>query len=211
MAGSSINLRRRLIRALLIVLGLWLIFCVALAGVVYGYGLTDRAQHEDVIVVLGSGLNPDLSPGPGLIRRADRAAELWKAGYAPAIICSGGYTSSAQRSEAEGCAQVLSADGIPVEDVLLEKQSRSTEENALYSHQMMQAHGWKTALVVSDGFHLLRATWIFSTEGIPISTSPSVPAPIPVLLFALAREVVALHWQVFKTILHLPVTFVPWL
>ena len=117
-----------------------------------------------MIIVLGSGLNPDLTPGPALTRRAERAAELWKAGYAPAIICSGGYTTSAIRSEAFGCGQVLRANGVPLDAIILEARSRSTEENALYSHEIMQDHGWTTALVVSDGYHLLRATWIFSLQ-----------------------------------------------
>jgi uncharacterized SAM-binding protein YcdF (DUF218 family) len=74
----------------------------------------------------------------------------------------------------------------------------------------MNARGWKTALVVSDGYHLLRATWIFSAEGIEFSTTPASQPPFFNLVTSLAREVVALHWQVLKTVLGLPVTFVPW-
>ncbi len=200
---------RRIRRIVLILLGVWLIICVMLAGVVYVYGLTDRAQPEDVIVVLGSGLAPDLSPSPGLIRRANHAADLWKAHYAPEIICSGGYTTSSQRSEADGCAQVLQADGVPADAIILEKQSRSTEENAFYSDQIMEAHGWKTALVVSDGFHLLRASWIFAQQNIPITTSPGVMPPFFTEVYDLGREVIGLHWQLFKSVLNLPITYVP--
>ena len=205
-----LRINRRLRRVILIALGAWLIVCVVLGIVVFVYGLQDRAQHEDVIIVLGSGLNRDLSPNPATIRRGERAAALWKAGYAPMLICSGGYATWASRSEADGCAQVLRENGVPADVILLEQQSRSTEENALYSHQIMQAHGWKTALVVSDGYHLLRATWIFSAEGITGSTSPAPLPPFLNLLSSTLREVVALHWQVFKTLLGLPVTYVPW-
>ncbi|HVU13908.1 MAG TPA: YdcF family protein [Phototrophicaceae bacterium] len=201
---------RRIRRIVLILLGVWLIGCVLLAGVVYVYGLTDRAQPEDVIIVLGSGLAPDLSPSPGLIRRADHAADLWKAHYAPQIICSGGYTSSPQRSEADGCAQVLQADGVPAAAIILEKHSRSTEENAFYSRQIMAAHGWKKALVVSDGFHLLRATWIFAQQGVAMTTSPCALPPFFTEVYDLGREVVGLHWQLFKSALNLPITYVPW-
>ena len=214
MAASSTERRRglpRLRRLILIAFVGWLIGCVIVGLIVYLYGLTDRAQPADVIIVLGSGLNADLTPGPALIRRASRAADLWKAGYAPMIICSGGYAEWAARSEADGCAEVLRAHGVPADRIILEQQSRSTEENALYSHQIMRAHGWNSALVVSDGYHLLRATWIFSAEGIAASYSPAAQPPFFDLLYSITREVVALHWQVLKTVLHLPVTYVPWL
>ncbi len=218
MSASSTNARtwlrfnrRRLLRALLFLVGVWLVACCAMAIGVVVYGQTDRAQPADVIVVLGSGLNPDLTPGPALTRRSERAADLWKAGYASAIICSGGYTTSAIRSEAFGCGQVLRANGVPLDAIILEASSRSTEENAYYSHEIMQDHGWTTALVVSDAYHLLRATWIFSLQDYQFSTTPAVSPPPLDLVKAVAREVIALHWQAFKTIFHLPYTYVPYL
>jgi uncharacterized SAM-binding protein YcdF (DUF218 family) len=205
------RVNRRLLRILLILLGVWFVVCLIIAGVVYGYGLTDRAEPEGVIIVLGSGLNRNLSPGPSLRSRSERAAALWHEGYAPMIICSGGYARSATRSEADGCAEVLLDNGVPADAIILEEQARSTEENAAYTHQIMRERGWDTALVVSDGYHLLRATWIFSQEGMTFTTSPSTTPPrFFNYLIALAREVVALHWQVFKTIFNLPYTFVPW-
>ncbi len=203
--------RRRLLRALLILIGVWLIVCCALAISVVVYGQTNRAQPADVIIVLGSGLNRDLTPGRALTRRSEHAVDLWKAGYAPVIICSGGYTAGLSRAEASGCAEVLRANGVPADAILIEDRSRSTEENALYSHEIMQDHGWTAALIVSDGYHLLRATWIFSLQDIQFSTSPAALPPPFDLVKAVAREVVALHWQAFKAIFHLPYTYVPYL
>ena len=195
----------------MVIFGGWLVVCLLLAGVVYGYGLTDRAQPEDVIIVLGSGLNRNLMPGPSLRHRSERAAALWHAGYAPIIICSGGYARWATRSEADGCAEVLRENGVPDDAIILEEQARSTEENAAYTHQIMRERGWDTALVVSDGYHLLRATWIFTQEGMIFTTSSTTtPPPFLNYVIAVAREVIALHWQLFKTILGLPYTFVPW-
>ena len=203
--------RRHLLRALLILIGVWLIVCCALAISVVVYGQTDRAQPADVIIVLGSGLNRDLTPGWALTRRSEHAADLWKAGYAPAIICSGGLTQDFPRSEADGCAEVLRANDVPADAITLEDRSRSTEENAFYSREIMQDHGWTTALIVSDGYHLLRATWIFSLQDYHFSTSPAVLPPPFDLVKAVVREVVALHWQAFKTIFHLPYSYVPYL
>ena len=100
----------------------------------------------------------------------------------------------------------------PLAPITLEERSRSTIENAAYTREIMDANGWDTALVVSDGYHLLRATWILSQEDMTFTTSPaSTPPRLFNHLTAIAREVVALHWQLLKTVLGLPYTFVPWL
>ena len=206
------RISRRLLRVVLVLAGAWLTLCIVLASAVHFYGLTDRAEPEDVIIVLGSGLNRNGTPGPSLRNRSERAAALWHAGYAPMIICSGGYARTASRSEASGCAEVLRENGVPESAIILEEQARSTEENAVYSHRIMRERGWETALVVSDGYHLLRATWILSQEGMTFTTSPATTPPRFINhLVAIAREVVALLWQLLKTVLGLPYTFVPWL
>jgi hypothetical protein len=59
-------------------------------------------------------LERDNRPGPALTRRANHAAELWKRGLAPAIICTGGITGRENtRSEASACSELLRAAGVP--------------------------------------------------------------------------------------------------
>jgi uncharacterized SAM-binding protein YcdF (DUF218 family) len=205
-------MRKRLLRILLIGAGVWLLIACALGLTVIAYAGTDRAETADVIVVLGAGLRRNGEPGPALTRRSVRAAELYAQGYAPAILCSGGYPlRSVPRSEAEGCRDVLIDHGVPPDAIWIEDQSRSTEENAVYTREIMTANGWDSALIVSDGYHLLRAGWIFQQLGIHASSSPASAPPTFNLLTSVAREVVALHWQVVKTILNLPFSYVPWL
>ena len=45
----------------------------------------------DAIVVLGARVNADGSPGSDLTSRTYHAVDLWLAGYAPHIICTGGF------------------------------------------------------------------------------------------------------------------------
>ena len=204
-------LKRRIVRIFAILLLAWMMLCVALAGVVFAYSRSDGAQHADLIVVLGAGLRRDGRPGPAIVRRGEHAAQLYAEGYAPVILCSGGFAINQTRSEADACREVLLENGVPEDAILLEDRSRSTEENALYTHELMLANGWDTLLVVSDGYHLLRTQWIFSRQGLSIYTSPSADPPLLNHLFSLGREVVALHWQLFKTIFNLPATYVPYL
>jgi uncharacterized SAM-binding protein YcdF (DUF218 family) len=190
-------------------IAVWLLINVVLTVSVYVYGRTDRAETADVIVVLGSGLRRDNRPGPALVRRSTQAAELYAQGFASHVICTGGYTVGRERSEADGCREVLEANGVPASAISLEARSRSTEENALYTQEIMTANGWETALLVSDGYHLLRAQWIFSDEGIAVSTSPASDPTRFSHVIATLREVVALNWQAFKTVFNLPFTYVP--
>jgi uncharacterized SAM-binding protein YcdF (DUF218 family) len=204
-------LKRRIVRAVLVLLVVWMLVCVALAGVVFAYSRADGAQPADVIVVLGAGLSRDGRPGPAIVRRGEHAAELYTEGYAPRLICSGGYAINRMRSEADACREVLLANGVPEDAIIIEDRSRSTEENALYTQEIMQANDWDTALVVSDGYHLLRTHWIFAQQGMSIYTSPAADPPLINHIISIGREVVALHWLAFKTIFHIPATYVPYL
>ena len=202
---------KRLLRLGIGLMTLWLVLVLALGVIIHAYGWVDRAQHADVIIVLGAGLRRDGRPGPALTRRSIHAAALWQQRYASHIICSGGRPDQlTPRSEAEVCAEILREHGVPADAIVLEERSRSTEENAIESKQVMAANGWKTALLVSDTFHMLRANWIFNLYGLDVSLSPVTetrPAPFDYVV-AISREILALHWQVFKEVFHLPITYV---
>lgn len=204
--------RRRLIWIGLITTFTYLIVSVALALAVYSYGRFREAPDEryDVIIVLGSGLTRRGAPGPALIRRSREGAELWQAGYAPNIICTGGVSAYATRSEADGCREILLREGVAPAAISLEERSRSTEENALYAGEIMRANGWHNALIVSDAYHLLRAEWIFRDSGIAGTTAPPDTRP-PVFTYATSifREVIALQWYAFKSLFGIDATYVP--
>jgi len=203
---------RRLLRLALTVIIVWGIGAVILSVVIVAYGETDRAERADVIIVLGAGIRMDGRPGPGLLRRATHAAILYEQGYADNVICAGGFpTRGVQRSEADACREVLEARGVPRAAIYLEESSRSTEENAVYSKIIMEENGWQRALVVSDPYHLLRANVIFNQAGVTHTSSPAVSPSLGQYAPSVIREVVALHWQVFKTVLNLPYSYVPWL
>jgi uncharacterized SAM-binding protein YcdF (DUF218 family) len=200
---------RRLTKAVLLLLALWLWQVILALLVINAYGRVDRAQPADVIIVLGAGLRRNNMPGPALTRRAAHAAGLWHDGIAPTVLCTGGNPGNRDRSEADACAELLLSAGLPAEAIVQEDRSRSTEENALYSKELMDERGWNTAILVSDGFHLFRANHIFSVAGIQVYPSPvteSQPRPAELFVFTL-REVAALHWQLFKEAFNIPVTY----
>lgn len=201
---------RRFRQVLLVCFVLLFLFEIGLAASIHLFGLSDYTRPVDAIIVLGAGLNPDNTPTPSMIRRADHAAALWKQGIAAHIICSGGYPGRATVSEASACETALLAAGVPASAIILEEASRSTEENAFETHTIMQANGWQTAVIVSDGYHLLRANWLFQMSGVTAYPSP-VTESYPTLteyVISVLREIAALHWQVVKEIFGFQITYI---
>jgi uncharacterized SAM-binding protein YcdF (DUF218 family) len=184
------------------------LWCVCLA-LLDAYGMQDGTQPADVIVVLGARVYPGGRLGPSLTRRTRHAVALFRAGLAKAIVCSGGVGQDPP-SEAEAACGLAETLGVPASALVLESQARSTEENALYTAALMRAHGWRTALISTDSFHLYRADLLFTRAGVVAYPSPAqiTEGPMNPLERYLreCRELVALLWYWLKTALSLPIT-----
>ena len=202
------RLWRRLLGGLLLGAVLYL---VALLALIWQAGDSDAARESDIIIVLGAGLRRDGRPGAALTRRSLHGAALWHAGMARRVLCTGGQAESQWRAEADACRELLLASGLPDEAILLERRSRSTEENALHSAALMRQLGLRSAILVTDQYHMLRAGWLFRRQGIDIATSavPSIRMGRIMFLPYALREIAALHWQLFKDALGLPQTHMP--
>lgn len=198
-------------RVLRFVVVAWVVADVVIGIAVHRYGRPVPLRQADVIVVLGSAVNRDGSAGPTLARRSRYAAALWKDGHAPVLLCTGGQAQGSSQSEAAACKEVLVDSGVDARAIYLEDRSHSTEENALHSRRIMQAQGWRHALLVTDPFHMLRAGWIFADYGLSCDAAPVPRDQIATgwYLNRLGREVMALQWQALKTLLRLPATSVP--
>ncbi|HEY4690425.1 MAG TPA: YdcF family protein [Anaerolineae bacterium] len=165
--------RSRLLRFGLVAALLALIGLAVMIAVIDAYGLVDRAQPADVIVVLGARVYPDGQPGPSLARRADHALSLYRRGYASHIICTGGLDEPGSVSEARAACERIVAEGAPRQAVILEERATSTEENAAFTAAIMRERGWHSAIIASDGYHLLRAAWMFQRAGVEVYPSPA--------------------------------------
>jgi uncharacterized SAM-binding protein YcdF (DUF218 family) len=197
------RLFRRLWRLALVLLVGWLTVCVVLAAIIHRTGSIDQPGRTDVIVVLGAALSRDGTPYKALIRRSEHAAQLWKAGRAGMVMCTGGIGSHVRvpRSEADGCREVLLRAGVPAAAIVLEDTSRNTEEQARRIHDIMVGHGWKRATLVSDSYHVFRAGYIARGVGIDVVLSPVPSARIDspaFYVFSLVREVAAMHRQALQ-------------
>jgi uncharacterized SAM-binding protein YcdF (DUF218 family) len=134
----------------------------------------------DAIVVLAAGAipptpwGPDGVIGPGTYVRCQHAAWLYKNVKAVPIITSGGALGGGLRpvSYAEMMRSLLIEQGVPAADIWLEPDSRNTYENTLYSARILREHGIQKAALVTEAYHMPRATLCLRKQGVTV-----VPAP----------------------------------
>lgn len=137
------------------------------------YGLVARTGGADFVIVLGAGLRPDGGVPPLLASRLERAREVWDAldrqaaDFRPMLVLSGGKGDDERRSEASAMAAWLVERGFPADRLLLEDQSRTTEENLVFSKAIVDdlRPGARVTVVTSD-FHAFRAALLARRLGI---------------------------------------------
>lgn len=175
MAGSR-GCAARAVRAagliLLLAAALAVIAFALLAWQVDRLGGRDDARPADAIVVLGARVDPDGRPGSDLTSRTYHAVDLWLAGYAPRIICTGGFKDDAL-SAASVCRRFAIELGVPADQVWLADGTTNTIEDAAATARVMAGHGWRSAILVSHPLHLYRARWLFRRAGVDAVTSPT--------------------------------------
>jgi len=71
--------------------------------------------------------------------RVETAARLWREGYFPWSIVSGGVTSGSEQSECMIIKAAMVAAGIPADRILEEHRAMNTGENVIYSLPIIDA------------------------------------------------------------------------
>ncbi len=190
---------RRFLRAamcaLLLLIALAVLAFAFLAAQVDRLGRQDHARPSDVIVVLGARVNADGSPGSDLTSRTYRAVDLWQAGYAPYMICTGGFKDE-PLSAAAVCKRFAVSLGVPAERIGLADGSANTIEDAQVTAALMAANSLRTAILVSHPLHLYRARWLFHRAGVDAVTSPTTTSTerifLPLRIWYAVREATAI-------------------
>ncbi len=131
------------------------------------YRLHKKSETEYVIV-LGCGILPDGRVTPLLRGRLDAAISAYEAGGRRAkIIVSGGQGSDEVVSEACAMANYLREQGIRGDDIILEDESTTTEENLRNSLAIMNARGGaRHCTIATSSYHCLRAAMFARRLGI---------------------------------------------
>ena len=72
---------------------------------------------------------------------------------------------------------MLESDGVPEGAITLEDQARDTVQNIQFSRAIMAAHGWRTAILVTEPHHIKRAMLIAQDAGLAVRASPASASP----------------------------------
>ena len=112
----------------------------------------------EYIIIHGCGLLDGIRVSKLLSNRIDKAIQVFHKGKDKAmIICSGGKGNDEKISEAEAIASYLKEKGISEDQVLLEDRSTSTEENLIYSNDLIRSRGGgRRIALVSSNYHIFR-------------------------------------------------------
>lgn len=161
--------RRRVIVALLCaVVALWLGSAVS----VFWLASHDGAARADAIVVLGAAQYRG-RPSPVLRARLDHAVALFAQGFAPRLVLTGGIAEGDTASEAAVSRTYVMRAGVPDSAILLENDGRTTQQSLHAVARLLEARGLQRVILVSDPFHLLRASVVARRNGLAVRTSPT--------------------------------------
>lgn len=142
----------------------------------------------DTAVVLGGGTDPSIYPRSGVevSGAGDRvlyAARLYKEGKVQHILLSGGeieWLTTSTSSPAEDMAALLTEMGVPPHALWLEKESRNTHENALFSQKILEEKGVQKVLLITSAMHMPRSVALFEKLGVQV-----IPLPVD---YAVTRQ-----------------------
>ena len=112
----------------------------------------DTLEKADAIIILEG----------DLLVRVPEGARLYKEGWAPIVVISGGDTD--QPAYAVPASQMLPAllkEGVPREAVILEEKPQNTRDQAVEIMKLARERGWKSIILVASHYHQYRAFLTF--------------------------------------------------
>lgn len=125
-----------------------------LVAVGHALRVQDPLERADAIIAISGDTGP----------RVRAAVALWKEGYAEMLIFAGGALDPASPSSGELMKRQAIALGVPDEAILVEPESKTTDENAERVAVLMEEAGLKSAILVTSAFHQRRASMHFARE-----------------------------------------------
>ena len=138
---------------------------------------SETKVRSDVILVLGAKSYHGNSYNPCLVYRVSHAVDLYKARYAPKILVSGGFDKEDHVSEAGTMKKIAIKLGASPNDILLETLSSSTYENFLFSQKLLKSSGLNSVIIVTEPFHVARASLVADKLGIKYTISSASTSP----------------------------------
>lgn len=159
-------------RLLWLVVAALVVVVVVTAVRVVVEGRDDEARASDVLVVLGAA-QLDGEPGPVLTDRLEHALDLYEQGVAPVVVTTGGNRPGDRFTEAGAGREWLAARGVPQDALVAVEAGDDTLGSLEATARVLDERGWRSAVVVTDGPHVLRSRTMLADLGIDSVASPA--------------------------------------
>lgn len=140
---------------------------------------TNLGDYWQAIVLLGGGSRPSTPeygsevPLAHTLERIRFAATLHKRTGLPLLVSGGKVFAGDGKSEAQLMSEILLQD-YGIKPRWIEGDSRTTAENAIYSHSALSADGVDKVLLVTHAMHMRRAELAFGRQGFAIKPAPTI-------------------------------------
>jgi uncharacterized SAM-binding protein YcdF (DUF218 family) len=154
----------------------FLLFVLVVVFAFVAHAVMDDAREQqlqtaDAIVVFGAA-EYDGRPSPVFRARLDHAYDIFRKGFAPMVITTGGAAADPNYSEGGVGHDYLMRRGIPEMALIAETQASDTSESAQRVGVIMRANRLKTCLAVSDAYHVFRIRKMLEHEGLKVYVAP---------------------------------------
>ena len=123
-----------------------------------------KRRGADYIIVLGAGVIGDRVT-PLLAARIDKGIELLHDNPDAVLILSGGQGPGEDIAEGEAMARYAEQKGVDLGKIIVEGKSTSTEENLLFSRELMDRDRPRV-IVVTTAYHVFRALLLAKQQGL---------------------------------------------
>jgi uncharacterized SAM-binding protein YcdF (DUF218 family) len=170
----EIKIHLLILYAVIIFLSIFIAIYISLLIEVARHLYADTSKKSDAIFVLGAGTHFKTGAiNPCLKARVNEGIKLYKDKKAPVMIFSGGVDRGEKKSEAEVMLDLAKEAGIDPSHVLLENKSTSTYENFLFGKKLMKKQGIDSIIIVTDPYHIFRASLVAQKLGINFTVAPA--------------------------------------
>ncbi|MFE7061798.1 YdcF family protein [Sutcliffiella sp. NPDC057660] len=132
----------------------------------------NELEKSDAAIVLGAAVYNG-TPSPVLRERVNHAIWLYENEYVEKIIFTGGKSREDSLTESEAAKEYANSKKVASGDILIEVNSKITEENLLYALEVAEANKLNTFILVSDPLHMKRTTMIAEDFGMDVRSSPT--------------------------------------
>ncbi len=160
-------------------------------------GLRDNLKPCDTAVVLGARVYNSGAPSRSLQTRLDRAAELYREGWFPHILVSGGDQGNGYH-QSRVMAEYLRGKGVPPRNITLDLYGTNTYRTAANTALWMEEQEAQSVVVITQFFHIPRTRLPLRRSGVPEVASARGDPLSPRDISGLFRDTAALASYLFR-------------